>query len=83
MKSKKEIDALKIEFRNLSGKLKELTREELKEVTGGVPIINPNGGCIVYRQSGGNFDVCPLDFATRKNVASIWHCNICSKNPDR
>ena len=36
MKTKEELNALKIEFETLNAKLAELTDEELKEVTGGI-----------------------------------------------
>ena len=36
MKSKEELEALKEEEKNLDNKLKELTEEEIAEVTGGI-----------------------------------------------
>ena len=36
MKTKEELNQLKIEYETLSGKLQELTEDELKQVTGGI-----------------------------------------------
>ncbi len=38
MKTKEELNALKLEVEKVSGKLGELTDEELEQVTGGVPL---------------------------------------------
>ena len=35
-KTREELDALKKEIEELNGKLRELTEEELKQVTGGI-----------------------------------------------
>ena len=42
MKTKEELNELKIEYESLSRKLAELTDEELEQVTGGVTIIKQN-----------------------------------------
>ena len=36
MKTKEELDELKIEYKSLNEKLKELSDDELKQVTGGI-----------------------------------------------
>ena len=41
MKTKEELNALKEEVEALSKKLRELTEEELKQVTGGETIFTP------------------------------------------
>ena len=42
MKTKEELNELKIEYESLSRKLAELTDKELEQVTGGVTIIKQN-----------------------------------------
>ena len=42
MKTKEELNELKMEYESLSRKLAELTDEELEQVTGGVTIIKQN-----------------------------------------
>lgn len=42
-KTKEELDVLKQQYRELTKKLKELSEEELKEVTGGSVVIGMNG----------------------------------------
>ena len=53
MKTKEELNALKIEVETLSRKLKELTGEELALVTGGDP------GCAQFFNDGKGFGFIP------------------------
>ena len=46
MKTKEELNALKIEYETLNKKLAELTDEELEQVTGGSMITNQNMAAI-------------------------------------
>lgn len=53
-KTKEELNALKEEMETLTTKLKELTDDELKEITGGAISINPQSNIIkVYDENTG------------------------------
>ena len=61
MKTKEELNALKEEVETLNKKLRELTPEELEQVTGGTPDISrlkrditSQGNVIVYNSSSPN-----------------------------
>ena len=53
-KTKEELNALKEEIETLTTKFKELTDDELKEITGGAISINPQSNIIeVYDENTG------------------------------
>ena len=54
-KTQEELKALKEEYEALSNKLKELTDEELNEVTGGWNILEEKEG--IHLNDKGNYDI--------------------------
>lgn len=56
MKTKEELTALKAEVETMSRKLRDLTEDELAQVTGGVPFLTApfNPGVILVETSGNN-----------------------------
>ena len=60
-KTQKELNALKKEVETLNNKLKELTDEELAQVTGGSSTValgyQATGGAFIYRRQATEYDV--------------------------
>lgn len=75
MKSKGELNSLKIEYESLCKKLDELSQDELKEVAGGM-----GNGCNYYYCDG--IKVCPLpEERIRRYIESgMYNCKKCEKN---
>ena len=58
MKTKEELDTLRIEYETLNNKLKELNEDELKQITGGVDIpgLEAIGPASLFLSASGNVE---------------------------
>ena len=76
MKTKEELNALKVEVETVSKKLNEINDEELEQVSGGISFqtTGPNETCRHHYLIPGNDDICKI-CATCTHFRSPNKCN--------